>query len=55
MPDRRSRKPFPDGDTTAIGLYDDIDCVDPLQMTSVTILSPIGGSWNAERGYSVKP
>ena len=40
---------------TAIGLDDDINRINPVEMTGVALLPPVGGAWYADRGNPVKP
>jgi len=43
------------GFAAAIGLYDDVDRFDALQVLGITLFAPVGRSRNAERGNAVVP
>ena len=53
--DRGARQPLPNGIATAIRLDDDVDRLDPVQVPSITLFAPIGGTGYAERRNPVEP
>ena len=55
MSDGRLRQPFLDRFPALVGLDDDINCVDAVEVPSVAILLPIRSSRNAERRESIVP
>ena len=55
MPDSGTRQPFPHGIAAAIRLEDDVDRLDPIQVPSITLFAPVGGTRDAERRNLMEP